>query len=160
MSRYDTHADTRPNTTESRYFESRLFEVLFRPSPCAVVKIISIAGTRFSCSALLCMHTCLRGFASTSFSIFCVVYHCFIWNMYCNSLAVQNKRKRKYFLIVVVHVVRNFRQFEAMSVPSNSNCRYSAVFNIVGCSTRPLRYWPESFIEPATYHSGFDTSNS
>ena len=66
--------------------------------------------------------------------------------MYCRSLTVQGKRKRKYFSVVVVNVVRNFRQFEAMLVPSTSNCRYSAVFNIIGMKYKAtLRYWSRSF---------------
>jgi hypothetical protein len=49
------------NTVHSRFSESRFFECPFSPSSCAVVQVVSMLDTEFSCSAYLCVHTCVSG---------------------------------------------------------------------------------------------------
>jgi hypothetical protein len=61
---------------QSQFSESVLFEVPFCVSQCSVVKVVSMLGTEFNCSAYLFVHTCLRGIIVLPFNHFLGVFLC------------------------------------------------------------------------------------
>jgi len=63
-------------TVESREFESRLFEFPFLPSRYATVKVVSMLGTEFGCSAYFCVHMCLSRIRVLLYSRFLCGFLC------------------------------------------------------------------------------------
>lgn len=61
---------------QSQFSESISFKVPFCLSRCSVVKVVSMLGTEFACSAYLFVHPCLRGISILPFSHFLCVFFC------------------------------------------------------------------------------------
>jgi hypothetical protein len=68
---------------QSRFSESRLSEVPFRPSRCAAVKAASVLGTEFSSNAYPCVYTCISGISVLPFSRFLrLILYSVMWFKY------------------------------------------------------------------------------
>ena len=104
-------------TIESRYFESRLFEVQFRPT-WWVFKVVSMLAPGFYVRT-----TCLSGFtAMLSAFFFTCSYICL------NAPSNECKSRRKYVSIVVNRVVRVLGYSRQNVVPFTSNYRDYTVY--------------------------------
>ena len=60
---------------ESQFFESRFFEIPYRPKRCAVVaRVVSRLGTEFRRNTYVRVHTCLSGITTLAVALLFVSY--------------------------------------------------------------------------------------
>ena len=80
------------NPVQARFSEYRLFEFLFSPSRCTVVKVVSKFGTESSRSARVCAHVSVRHLCA-AFSHFPSVFACILLFY---SICILRYPKNKY----------------------------------------------------------------